>query len=398
MSVEDRRLARAHAHDRRLPLPGDVSANRGDRRVQTRALFLRRPRGPMRDREVGNVEVARGSDGDPGRGGDADDRSLDGRGALGCRWLGDRQVVRGLVEAAIRERPDGIDRERGLRSPGHHLDPLPDRDPERGDGVEAARAHGSSAGRDVRHAHVGIEGAGGPHEPRGRTSVEPVGEVDHDPESHLRPGGLVRRRQRARLRSLRPDSEVRRLARQSAERLLGHLVQRAAELRGDGGRNRAFDDRRARESHLPATIRIEELERHLRGQHRAPQIHQHEDPVLGPHLLQRLEDPDCVGPDGVFLARRFQAAGRRDRQVGASHLAGERRDALGHLVAVRDQDESDHGAPILRPGTRGSRSGNIRTRASPVRARRARGRSIDADAVRDRGRAGRSGDPASRGP
>ena len=202
--------------------------------------------------------------------------------------------------------------------------------------------------------------------------MEPVGEVDHDRESHLGPGGLVRRRQRAGLvRCLRTRAEVRSLARQSAERFLGHVVQRAAELRCDGGRDRAFDERRAPESHLPATIRIEELERHLRGQHRAPQIHQHEDAVLGPHLPHRREDPGCVGPDGVFLARRLQTAGRRDGQVRASHLTRERRDALGHLVAVRDQDESDHGAPILRPETRASRSGSIRTRASPVRARRA---------------------------
>ena len=397
VSLEDRRLARADAHDRGLPLVGDVGANRGDRRVQTRALLLRRAGGPIRDGELGNVEMTHGSDGYPGGGRDADDRSLDGRGALGWRRFGDRQVLRGLVEAAIRERPDGIDRERRLRPPGDDLDPLPDRDPERGDRVEAARAHGTSAGRDVRHADVGIEGAGGLHQPRGRTGMEPVGEVDHDREPHLGPGGLLG--QRAGLvRCSRTRAEVRFLARQSAERFLGHVVQRAAELRGDGGRNRAFDERRARESHLPATIRIEELERHLRGQDRAPQIHQHEDAVLRPRLLQRSDDPGCVGPDRVFLARRLQAAGRRDRQVRTSHLTRERRDALGHLVAVRDQDESDHGSQILRPGTRASRSGSIRTRASPVRARRAHGRSIDADAVRDRGRAGRSGGPASRGP
>jgi hypothetical protein len=35
VSVEDRRLAPAHARDRRLPLAGDVGANRCDRRLQT---------------------------------------------------------------------------------------------------------------------------------------------------------------------------------------------------------------------------------------------------------------------------------------------------------------------------------------------------------------------------
>ena len=226
-----------------------------------------------------------------------------------------------------------------------------------------------------------------------------MGEVDHDREPDLGPNRFAGRRRRsvpARSRLIVP--EVGRLPREPAERFVGHGGQRPPELRGDGRRDRALDEGCAREAHLLATIRVEELERHLRGQDRAPEIHQHEYPVLGPHLLDRRDDPRRVRADRMLVAGPVQTAGGRDRQARAPHLTSERGDALGHLVAVRDQDEADHAAPILRPGTRASRSRSTRTRASPVRGPRARGRSTDADAGRDPGRGARPGGRASRGP
>ena len=345
-----------------------------------------------------------GSDGDPGRGRDADDRPfLTGPSTnpgVG-RGLGDDQVLGVLIEAPIGERADRVDRERRLRSARDDLDPLPHGDAEGGDRVEAARAHRTAAGRHVLDANVGVERAGRLHQPRRGAGVQPMREIDHDREPDLGSHLFVGRRRRR--RSVPAGSivivlEVRRLPREPAERFVGHAVQGTAELRGDGGRDRALDEGCAREAHLLATIRVEELERHLRGEDRAPEIHQHEDPVLGPHVLDRRDDPRRVGPDRVLVARPVQTAGGRDRQVLAPHLASERRDALGDLVAVRDQDESDHAAPILRPGTRASRSRSTRTRASPVRAPRARGRSTDADEGRDPGRGARPGGRASRGP
>ena len=241
---------------------------------------------------------------------------------------------------------------------------MPRRGAECRDGVQAARAHRSAAGRHVGDAHVRVERAGRLDQARSRPCVEPVGQIDHDGDPRLGALGRWRLRRPWRPRRRRAGDrgsglpEVGGLAGQPAPRLRGHLLEAPIELRGDGRRDGAFHERSVGEQHGRAAVLVEELDRHLGGQDRAAQIHQDQHAVGGPHRLDRGEHPHRVRPDRVLGA--VEPAGRRHVHVLAAHLSREVCRTLRERTAVRHQDDADH---RLRPGSPARRSGGIRTRA-----------------------------------
>ncbi len=91
-------------------------------------------------------------------------------------------------------------------------------------------------------------------------------------------GGLdVRPPTRARVLAV---AEVRDLAGEARACLPSDDLEGPIELGGDGGGDGALDERRlAQHDALAATV-IEQVDRHLGGEHRASQIHQHQDAVV----------------------------------------------------------------------------------------------------------------------
>ena len=171
--------------------------------------------------------------------------------------------------------------------------------------------------------------------------MEPVWQVDGDLDPLLRPVGLAHgRRSEHRRPPLPIHAEVRSLARQPAHRLAFDVVERAADLRRDRGRDGALDHRRTRQPHLRPALLVEEVQRHLGGEHRAPEIHEHEHAVVGPRPLDRGEHQHRVGADRV--PGLVEPAGGLDPDVLPGHLACEVRSALGDAAAVRDDDDPDH--------------------------------------------------------
>ena len=113
-----------------------------------------------------------------------------------------------------------------------------------------------------------------------------------------------------------------------------YLFEGTPELRGDRSRHRPLDERGVRQDDARATLGVEQIQPHLRGKDRAPQVHHHEHTVFGPDGVDRGDDPHRVGADPAFA---IQPAGGGDRDVLAAHLPREDGGPLGELGAVRDE-------------------------------------------------------------
>ena len=164
-------------------------------------------------------------------------------------------------------------------------------DAEGRDAVQAPRADRARRRGDVLGGQRGVELARGLHEPRGRAGVqaEPVGHRDAQLERGLiRAGGgrgQAGRAGRGRL-AVGTARQVGDLARQPAARFGRHLVQRIAEPGRDGGGDRSLHQGGLAQQHPGPPLVRQHLRRHLGGQHRAAQIHEHEHPVVGPGLAR----------------------------------------------------------------------------------------------------------------
>ena len=76
--------------------------------------------------------------------------------------------------------------------------------------------------------------------------------------------------------------ELRRLGLEPAARRLGARLQRVAEPGRHGRRHGALHQRRGRQQHLAAPFVVEQVQRELRGEQRAAQVHEHQHAVVRP--------------------------------------------------------------------------------------------------------------------
>ena len=188
------------------------------------------------------------------------------------------------------------------------------------------------------------------HEPRGGPGVQAVRVADGDRQRRPvgRLLGLVLGRRRGRtlasgfrgqLRRL--DPEVGHLAGEPAARLTGDVVERApsfavtaaATAPSTNGASHSSTPRRRSSGSRSSAISADRTA--------LPEVHQHQDAVVGPRAFDRLHHQDGVGADRVI--GRVEAARRLEPDVRSAHLTGELGDALGDPVAVRDDDDADHG-------------------------------------------------------
>jgi hypothetical protein len=266
-----------------------------------------------------------------------------GRGGLFGRDL--------LVEAALGEGADGVERSIRVRAGREDLDLVSLADAEGRHGVQAPRRHGAAAGAHVGDADVGVERGGDLDEAGRRPGVQAVGVRDDQPgrarrrriEGHRDPGGPGL-----------TATQMGDLRRQAAACLRRHLPGARAELGGDRRGDGALDERRLAQQDLLAPVVGQHLDRHLGRQDGAPEIHQHDDAVVRPRPLDRADDEDGVGADGVI--GRVEPPGGLKLDLGPAHLPCQLRRALGQLPAVRDEDEPDHDRPQARDASVPTRS------------------------------------------
>ena len=86
---------------------------------------------------------------------------------------------------------------------------------------------------------------------------------------------------------------------------------------------------------------VQQVEGQLGGEDGAAEVHEDQDAVLGPHLLDRAQHLGRVRAQRA--AGLVQAAGGADAHVRPRHLRGQLGHALGEPGAVADDDEADHG-------------------------------------------------------
>ena len=128
---------------------------------------------------------------------------------------------------------------------------------------------------------------------------------------------------------------------QRVPRLLSHLLQGVAKAGRNGRRDSALDKRRLAQQHALAPFLGQQVERHLRREHGAAEIHEDQHAVGRPRLVDGTRDEKGIGAQRP--ARLVETAGDRDLQSFRAHLRGELRHALGEFRAVADQDQPDHG-------------------------------------------------------
>ena len=133
---------------------------------------------------------------------------------------------------------------------------------------------------------------------------------------------------------------MRRLRGQRAARLLGDLLQRVAEPGGDRRSHGALDERRLREHDAIAPLLREQIQSHLGGEDGAAEVHQDQDAVFRPHLLDGPRHAHGVGAERVPGWSRPPATPMR--RLGPAHLGRQLGHALGEPRAVADEDQPDH--------------------------------------------------------
>ena len=84
----------------------------------------------------------------------------------------------------------------------------------------------------------------------------------------------------------------------------------------------------------------QQLHGHLRREQSAAEIHEHENAVGRPHLLNGSRHLQGIGPE--HIPRLVQAAGDGDAQPLPADRRGELCHAFGELRAVADENETDH--------------------------------------------------------
>ena len=183
--------------------------------------------------------------------------------------------------------------------------------------VEAGPVHRPTSGREVGYLHAGPEPSRGSHEASGRPSVKSQRVVHEDRRLDQRSIVHLSRRRARRFRGF-SRTQVRGLALQPTERLVGDLLQGSTQPRRRGGGDRTLDERCLGQEYVVAYVRLQHLDGQLRAHDRAAEVHQHENAVIRVTLVDRLEHAEGI------RAERIGLVGPRPRQhddVVSTHLA-----------------------------------------------------------------------------
>ena len=341
--VEDRGRGRPGVVPHAVAGACDVGPRRGQGGREALPLL----RGTARHHRV---EVRRGRPRLPG-GPDADARRgrhrPGGTGRLRRRGWGRLPDV---VERPPGERDQRVDGGSRTRAGGPDLDVVAAPHPERGHPGQARRRHPAGSGRGVAQPDVGAGGAHQAGEPRGRPRVEPVRGADREPGGDLTGPGAGRGRRPGPLGS-RGAAEVPGLRGQPGGGLARHLVAARPARRGHRRRHQPLDQRCGGEHDPLAHVVGQELQGELGREHRAAEVHEHDDAVAVVRLADRLGDRGRVGAE----QRAVDAGGNGDPEVRAlDHLPGEGDRRGGERARVRDDDEAGHARqPAARPAPPG---------------------------------------------
>ena len=372
----ERRRSRPRSRPRARPRPRAGAAIGvapvGDRRVERRRLLLGvagRRRGRSRAAGRGSAGPARSAM--PGEAAkpriDPSTGPAPARGRSRAQGPPARRRLGPPRRSPGSERPDRVDRGGRLRPARGDLDLVAGRDAERRHRVQAGGVGRSAAARDVRAPRSS------------RRTVRPSARTAPRAARAAR-GGSGPEAQRDGARPPTPSgagasgyrgAEVRDLPGEPAAGLVGHVLERAAQLRGDGGGHGALDERRLAQEHLsragprasgrgPSRPRARRS-RGPSGRARRRRTTRGRWPASRARRRSRSDGPAC-------RARPRSRAGRRARP---SRARARRR--LRRAVAVGDEHDADHGRPP-RPSRPVRRSAGSRTRRSARRARRARDR------------------------
>ena len=253
---------------------GQLGECAGDGRVRA-PLLLGRPARPV----AGEVDRAaphhRRAEGDvaarSGGGRHGHDRRTGRPGGRRGRLVG------GPVAPGVRgQRPHRLGQRLGAGSGRLEAQPVALPDGERHEPGEAAGVDRTAARAQVRD-HGGR--VGGPHEPDqpgGRARVQAVRGVHGQLGDDL---GCRGRRRRARRRRVRRLPQVIQLGGQSAAGLLEHRVQRRAGRGRHHGGDQPLDERSGRQAHPLGDVGRHELPRHLRAEHGAAEVEEHQHAV-----------------------------------------------------------------------------------------------------------------------
>ncbi len=222
-----------------------------------------------------------------------------------------------------------------LRSGGTNLDLVPAQRGQRGDPAQASSGDRSAAGGEVAQLDRGVERTDLTDQTGRRAGVQAVRVVDREDTNHLFGADVAR----VGCGASRRRGQVTGLSHQRVARLGGDLRPVGSAGRGNGGDDEAFDERGGRECHpVPDGRILEQVERQLRAEHGAAQVHEYDDARRAVGPFDRLHDRDRVGAEGGLV----ESGGHLDPQHAAvQHLSGQGHRGAGERPAVGDDDQSD---------------------------------------------------------
>ena len=119
----------------------------------------------------------------------------------------------------------------------------------------------------------------------------------------------------------------------------------APELRGHGGGDGALDERGLAEQDVGAALLGQQVQRHLRRQHRAAEVHQHQHALGDQARSTACHDHDGVGADRML--GQVETAGRLDAHVRPAHLAAPARPRPRRARSCARRHDPDHHARPL---------------------------------------------------
>ena len=263
-------------------------------------------------------------------------------------------AIRRLAEAFVREPADRRQRLGRLRPLRHDDQLVAVPGAEGGDPVQASRADRSAPVGRVGDGDRGVEAGRGAHQQRGRPGVEAErvahrhpGRLGRRRASLPRPGRRARGRRRRVRDALAPPPPLVRRARCSS---LPARPPRAAAATASSRSPRPAATAAATapstsgasvSSDRGASLLVQQVDGQLGGEDGAPEVHQDQHAVVGPHVVDRAQHPGRVRPERA--CRLVQPAGGADAHVRARHLRGQLGHALREPGAVADDDEADHG-------------------------------------------------------
>ena len=163
-------------------------------------------------------------------------------------------------------------------------------------------------------------------QPRGWAGMQPVGIRDDEAAGELVGVAIDIGRGCCRGRPEMAD-----LSGECARGFRGHLASIRSVGRGHSRDHQTFHQGSGTQHHPLTHIVVEQFEREFGGQHRAAEVHQHDDACTLIRRSDGVDDLRSIGPEGGVV----EACGDRDADLLAvQHLLGQRHRGAGQRPAV----------------------------------------------------------------